>query len=204
MCGVAPACPSRSGSTHRDSDQRLLDRDFSSAEARYVPSTSRTAAAPVASTFRPRYTSLVMEVLAWPSWSAAAREDRPGLVHHGGDGFAEDVGGHPVEARVGEGLAQVGLRVQGIAPATQGSGEHGPVVRAALGDGHRAGPGPEHRGAPLCEYQGSGAGVGLRRLDDQTSTFDADRGGAHVDGASSRSTASQARSFPRCAVRWPS
>ncbi len=49
----------------------------------------------------------------------------PGLVHQGGHGFAEGVGGDPVEAGGGEGLAQVGLGVGGVAPAAQGAGKTG-------------------------------------------------------------------------------
>ena len=56
----------------------------------------------------------------------------PGLVHQGGHGLAEDVGGDPVEAGGGEGVPQVGLGVGGIAPSTQGAGNTGRPARSSV------------------------------------------------------------------------
>ena len=53
----------------------------------------------VTATLRPKKTSLVMDVLAWPSWSAAALEE-PGLVHPGGHGLAEDARGVSILQRL--------------------------------------------------------------------------------------------------------
>ena len=47
--------------------QRLGEVADHRALPHYVPSPSSTAAAPVAATFLPKYTSVVMEVFAWPS-----------------------------------------------------------------------------------------------------------------------------------------
>jgi len=48
-----------------------------------------------------------------------------GLVHEGGDGAAEDVGGDPAVAAAGEGVAEVGLGVVGVAEPALGGGEDG-------------------------------------------------------------------------------
>jgi hypothetical protein len=39
----------------------------------------------------------------------------------------------------------------------------------------------EHREAPARQQEGAGTGVGLRRLDDEASAADPDRGGPHLD-----------------------
>ncbi len=40
-----------------------------------------TAVAPLTATSRPNETSVVLDVSAWPSWSAAARRGQTGLIH---------------------------------------------------------------------------------------------------------------------------
>jgi hypothetical protein len=86
---------------------------------------SSTAAAPVTRNFRPKYPSLVMEVLAWPSWSAAAREERPGLVQHGGYGLAEDVRGHPVEPAFAKAWRRPAWLLEGSRQPPRGAGNTG-------------------------------------------------------------------------------
>ena len=59
--------------------------------------------------------SVVMEVLAWPSLVGGGSGGPAGVVHEGGDALAEDMGCDPVEAGCGEGVAEVGLGVGGVA-----------------------------------------------------------------------------------------
>ena len=129
---------------------------------------------------------------AWPSWSAAARGREPRRVHEGGHGLAEGVGGHPVEAGGGEGLAKVGLGVGGVSPAAQRRRErpvgcHGPRPVASMRRRARA---ASH--APAGEYESAGACVGLLDFT-QALSSNADRGRPDLDRADSRSTAFQAR-----------